>query len=73
MNEAEQQQIQQMVQGARGGEMAQKNSAQQPSQPSMQEVYNGLVEMLKRWKPETPEGQAYNDELTNFVNQLGGM
>ena len=73
MNEAEQQAIQQMVQGARGGEMPQKNSAQQPSQPTLGDVHAKLTEMLSRWRPETPEGKAYNDELTMFVDQLGGV
>ena len=73
MNEAEQQQIQQMVQGARGGEMPQKNPAQQPPQISIAEVHQALIDMLSRWKPETEEGRAYNDELMVFVQKLGGV
>ncbi len=77
MNEAEQQQIAQMVQGARGGgQMPPQNPAQQPPQQEEAppgEVYIQLQEILRNWKPQTEEGRKYYEEIRMLLDNLGGM
>mgnify|MGYP003150994709 CR=1 FL=1 len=79
MNEAEKQQIAQMVQG---GQMQGQPPAQGQGQPPMQEqpqeappteVYIQLQEMLKSWKPQTSEGRQYYEQVQALLDNLGGI
>jgi len=79
MNEKEQMAIQQMVQGARGGEMIAQNSPQQPPQQEAPveappgEYHMKIKELLDNWRPQTSEGRQYFDELEEVWRTLGGQ